>query len=97
MTGCHETEKRLAQNRSIPLRRGLPVKSAVIEQVFVTWSQRWDVDQYIDRYLDTRRIAKSDAARASIRTALDRYPGTAPHTKADLDFFLDRNGELFRY
>jgi hypothetical protein len=67
------------------------MKTASIEQIFVTWTQRWDVDNYIEHYVRTRRLAASDATRDSIRAVLASYPGTTPHTKSALDFFLDAN------
>jgi hypothetical protein len=65
--------------------------SAVVSPVFVTWTQRWEMEQYVEHYLGIRGLAGSPEARARIRAALARYPGNAPYTKSDLDFYLDAN------
>jgi hypothetical protein len=63
--------------------------SAVISPIFVTWTQRWETERYVEHYLRIRGLAGSPEARARIRAALACYPGNAPYTKSDLDFYLD--------
>jgi hypothetical protein len=65
--------------------------SAVIASIFVTWTQRWEMDQYIEHYLRIRGLAGQQGVRARIQAVLACYPGKAPYTKSDLDFYLDAN------
>ena len=65
--------------------------SAVISPIFVTWTQRWEMDQYIEHYLRIRGLTGTQDARARIESVLAVYPGKAPYTKSDLDFYLDSN------
>ena len=67
------------------------MSTTTIDRIFVTWTQQWDVDHYIDHYLRTRRLAASEATRACVRECMASYTGGRPHTKSDLDFFLDAN------
>jgi hypothetical protein len=65
--------------------------SGSIDRIFVTWTQQWEVDEYIEYYLRKRRLASVDSARAAVWACIARYPGGTPHTKSDLDFYLDAN------
>lgn len=60
-----------------------------IERVHVSWTQQLDVDAYIDDYLRRRRLHGN--ARVAVTKCIARYIGSAPFTRADLDFFLDAN------
>jgi len=62
-----------------------------IEQVFISWTQQMDLDQYVEHYMRTRRLKATDATRRSLLECMDSYTGRAPHMKSDLDFFLDAN------
>ena len=62
-----------------------------IEQVFISWTQQMDLDQYVEHYMRTRRLKASDATRESLLRCMASYTGRAPHMKSDLDFFLDAN------
>jgi hypothetical protein len=65
--------------------------SCVVAPIFVTWTQRWEMEQYIEHYLRIRGLAGRQDVRARIHSALAAYPGNAPYTKSDLDFYLDAN------
>ncbi len=65
--------------------------SAVIAPIFVTWTQRWETEQYIEHYLRIRGLAGQHDVRARIQAVLACYPGKPPYTKSDLDFYLDAN------
>ena len=62
-----------------------------VERIFVSWTEQWDLATYIDHYLRTRRIPMTDASRERVWRCMGAFPGRAPHTKSDLDFFLDAN------
>ena len=64
---------------------------ARIERIFVSWTQQWDLATYIDHFLRTRRIPVTDQSRERVWRCLAAYHGQMPHTKSDLDYFLDAN------
>ena len=64
---------------------------ATQDQIFVSWTQQWDLDFYIEHYLRTRRIKATDDVRHSVRQCMQSYPGRPPHMKSDVDYFLDAN------
>jgi hypothetical protein len=59
--------------------------------VFVTWTQQWDMDRYVEHYVRSRRLTAHEHAREAVREALASYPGRTPYTKSALDFYLDAN------
>jgi hypothetical protein len=63
----------------------------MIERIFVSWTQQWDLATYIDHYLRTRRIAVTDASRERVWRCIGAFQGPPPYRKSDLDFFLDAN------
>ncbi|MGZ5597559.1 MAG: hypothetical protein ACXWG3_13015 [Usitatibacter sp.] len=65
--------------------------SSVVTPVFVTWTQRWETEQYIEHYLRIRGLAGRPGIRERVDSVLAVYPGNAPYTKSDLDFYLDAN------
>jgi hypothetical protein len=82
ISACHKPARQNSDHRRM---------SAVIAPIFVTWTQRWETEQYIEHYLRMRGLAGRQDARAQVRAALHCYPGKAPYTKSDLDFYLDAN------
>jgi hypothetical protein len=67
------------------------VRALPVERVFVTWTQEWDLETYVAHYVRTRRLAQPLEALERVRRCIAAYPGRAPYTKSDLDFFLDAN------
>ncbi|MFZ3322422.1 MAG: hypothetical protein WA190_08630 [Usitatibacter sp.] len=63
----------------------------LMERIFVTWTQQWSIDDYVENYLRTRRLGNGEHARAAVLACLGRYNGGTPLCKSDLDFFLDAN------
>ena len=59
------------------------------DRVYVSWTEQWDMDRYVDNYLSERKLSLSDAARAAIRSRIEGYPWEGPRKKADLDSYLD--------
>ena len=62
-----------------------------IDRVYVSWTESWDVNRYVEDYLRTRRRPPDQAARARILMYIEQYPGDPPFTKSSLDYFLDAN------
>jgi hypothetical protein len=63
---------------------------AAVERVYISWTNHWEMDQYVDHYLTSRHYAVTAEARAAIRKLISHIK-TRPLKKADLDFFLDAN------
>jgi hypothetical protein len=62
-----------------------------MDRVFVTWTQQWSIDDYVENYLRTRGLCKGEHGRVAVLECLRRYTGGAPVCKSDLDYFLDAN------
>ena len=63
----------------------------LMDRIFVTWTQQWSIDDYVENYLRTRRLGRGEHARDAVLACLRRYTGHTPLCKTDLDFFLDAN------
>lgn len=62
-----------------------------VERVHVSWTQQLDVKSYIEDYLRRRQQRLDGQSREAVTHCIDRYIGSPPYTRADLDFFLDAN------
>ena len=62
-----------------------------IDKVYVSWTELWDVNRYVEHYLRTRRCSPVRDLRPQVLKCIERYPGAAPFTKSSLDYFLDAN------
>lgn len=62
---------------------------AAIDRIFVSMTQQWDLETYVDSYLSSRRIARTHANRERVWDCVIEFRGRAPYMKSDLDFFLD--------
>jgi hypothetical protein len=67
------------------------VSHALIERVYVNWTQHWDLERYIENYIRTHRLRQDEDVRAAILSCIAEFPLASPYTKSDLDFFLDAN------
>lgn len=62
---------------------------ATTDRIFVSWTEQWALDEYIDNYVRSRRLPPG--AHEMVRELIAGYPAKPPFTKSDLDFFLDAN------
>ena len=62
-----------------------------IQRIHVSWTENWELAQYVEHYLQTRNYQLTEQACAAIRAFIATYPGNPPCTKADMDYFLDAN------
>lgn len=60
-----------------------------IDRIYVSVTESYEVEYYIDHYLESRRFDISNKNRDIITDALEQFPGRAPFKRADLDVFLD--------
>jgi hypothetical protein len=65
--------------------------AARIEHIHVSWTQKQDVEAYVDDYLQRRKRPVQGTSRAAVLRCMDRYVGNRAITRADLDFYLDAN------
>ncbi len=60
-----------------------------IDRVFVSMTETYEVEYYIDHYLESRGFDISNKNRDVITDALEQFHGRAPFKRTDLDAFLD--------
>jgi len=61
-----------------------------LDRIYVSLSESWEVEYYIDHYLYTRQYAVSNANRDKVVAALEEYQGKAPYKRDDLNAYLDK-------
>lgn len=61
-----------------------------IDRVFVSQTEQYEVDYFIDQYLSTRNFALTDDNRKKVGQKMQGYPGHAPVKRSDLEAFLDK-------
>jgi hypothetical protein len=62
-----------------------------IDKVYVSWTECWDLNRYVESYLRARVPAPHRDARVQVLQCIRQYPGDPPFTKSSLDYFLDAN------
>lgn len=61
-----------------------------LDRIYVSMTEEYEVEYYIDHYLETRGYGITNANRDVITAELESYPGRAPWKRVDLDAYLDR-------
>jgi len=64
-------------------------KPNAIDKVFVSQSESWEVNHFVDHYLKTNNYNVDENNRRAVRDAMKEFPGRAPVKRADLTTFLD--------
>ena len=62
----------------------------VIDRIFVSLSEAWEVDYYVGHYLKSHGYADTDSNRSVIHAEMDKFPGRAPIKRTDMDAWLDK-------
>ncbi|KEZ72795.1 hypothetical protein C5I_0117355 [Pseudomonas syringae pv. syringae FF5] len=65
-----------------------------IDRVFVSLTEYWETEYFIDHYLKTRGCAVSDENQSKVAHKLEDAPGKAPHKRDDLIAWLDKEWGL---
>lgn len=60
-----------------------------IDRIYVSMTEEWEVEYFVDSYLEHRGAALSDANRGVVLAKMEEYPGSAPVKRADLIAFLN--------
>lgn len=60
-----------------------------LDRQSVSRTEGYEVEYFIDHYLETRGFPYTNANRDIVRKALEDYPGHAPIQRGDLAKFLD--------
>ena len=60
-----------------------------IDRIYVSASEYWEVEYFIDEYLRTRAYQITEENRHAIGKAMLGYPGRAPVSRGALENFLD--------
>jgi hypothetical protein len=62
-----------------------------VDRVYVSWTEQWDLQRYVEHYARSRSHAPGHEVRLAILRYIEHYPGDPPFTKSSLDYFLDAN------
>lgn len=65
-----------------------------LDRIYVSDEEDWEVEYYIDHYLETRGKDVSDKNRDILAAKLELFPGKAPHKRTDLNEWLDKEYDL---
>jgi hypothetical protein len=60
-------------------------------RIFVSWTEQWTLQQYVENYLRARQLPQSPELRAAVHRRIDKYPGGGALKKSDVDYYLDAN------
>lgn len=60
-----------------------------IDRIFVSMTEDYEVEYFIDHYLQTHKYTVNNENRNIIAAALEGFPGRAPFKRDDLTQFLD--------
>lgn len=61
-----------------------------IDRIFVSRTEYWEVNYFVEHYLSTRKYELSDKNRKIVKDKIDSYEGRAPILREDMSAFLDR-------
>jgi len=61
-----------------------------LDRIYVSMTENYEVEYYIDHYLETRKFDISNKNRDIVADALEKYSGRAPFKRTELDVYLDR-------
>lgn len=60
-----------------------------IDRIYVSMTEKWEVEYFVDTYLKHRGAEVSDDNRGVILANMEKYPGSAPVKREDLIAFLN--------
>ncbi|MGZ5038136.1 MAG: hypothetical protein ACXWHB_11835 [Usitatibacter sp.] len=60
-------------------------------RIFVSWTEQWTLQQYVEHYLRNRQLPATEELRSAVNRRIARYPGRGALKKSDLDYYLDAN------
>lgn len=60
-----------------------------LDRIYVSTTETWEVEYFIDHYLESRNFALNTANRNLLTQTLESYPSRAPYKRDDLKAFLD--------
>jgi hypothetical protein len=64
-------------------------KPNAIDRVFVSQTESWEVQHFVDHYLSTNNYTMDENNRRIVRDTIKEFPGRPPVKRADLTAFLD--------
>jgi hypothetical protein len=64
-------------------------KPNAIDRVFVSQTESWEVNHFVDHYLRSNNYSVDENNRQIVRDAMKHFPGRAPVKRTDLTAFLD--------
>ena len=61
-----------------------------IDRIYVSRTESYELDYFIDHYLKSNNFAISDKNRRIVNDAIEDYPGLAPIYRDDLTEYLNK-------
>ncbi|ORM94900.1 hypothetical protein [Pantoea cypripedii] len=61
-----------------------------IDRIYVSMTEEYEVEYFIDHYLQSRNYQISNENRDIVTDKLEAYPGKAPFKRDDLNTYLDK-------
>ncbi|MBF4207498.1 hypothetical protein EI533_07135 [Pseudomonas donghuensis] len=65
-----------------------------LDRIYVSTTEHWEVEYFIDQYLKTRKRQMTDQNRSLVAHKLEDLPGKAPHKRDDVNAWLDKQWGL---
>ncbi|WP_210014325.1 MULTISPECIES: hypothetical protein [Pseudomonas] len=65
-----------------------------IDRIYVSMTESWEVEYFIDHYLKTRKRGINDENRSLVAHKLEDLPGKAPHKRDEVSAWLDKQYKL---
>lgn len=60
-----------------------------LDRIYVSMTEEWEVEYFIDKYLEDGGYKISNKNRNTIADTLEKYQGKAPFKRDDLKTYLD--------
>jgi hypothetical protein len=61
-----------------------------LDRIYVSMTEHWEVEYFIDHYLESRKAEISNNNRDIISDTLEKYTGQSPYRRDDLIQYLNR-------
>lgn len=65
-----------------------------IDRIYVSMTESWEVEYFIDHYLKTRKRGINNENRSLVAHKLEDLPGKAPHKRDEVSAWLDKQYKL---
>lgn len=60
------------------------------DRIWLARTEYWELDYFIDHYIQLRNYEKSDKSREIVRKAINGYTGQTPIKREDMEAYLNK-------